>query len=597
MKIIVVDNINWSKEGFSYPEIEAFISYHELPISWAITECEKHINKDVCYLINVHCVFNTGKEQEENTLLQNQSGVDFYRHLLNLYSEKEKKLKVAFFSPLPLGKLLGENQKPENEILNAYPFIEVPTEWKEFVTKIFSINESNWASFNNASENLLSGWALSDKEEINSSDKKIVFIDDQNEQWKTSLENIFSKTSQSKSPIEILPYNKEAEPKGEFSLSKLDASFKTKVKQADLIISDFYLEENHEINYWMNKKELEQKSGFKLFNEIKKENKGVPVVMHTSSNKISYYKIFDSYGIDNWFIKDVRPDSSKEEKKENYLTLKKSLEEILSNDYYKILGYYWEQIKKVENLNSAKWWFTANNNRTKIQWDIELADIATKELFVQILKSSWFAIRRLINREEVFEEIYANGNNGFVKDSFTANAVCSNLAKIIELLNINSGDKGFSLVTNVLINMRNASSHATDYTAFNIDDAIIFMDYLLKILNFTGDVTSFSNNWKDTFIKRSYDKEGLNQFEYSLFWVYLQFHKEDCSKDCLKHGFPLLEKRLQELFYDANTKGFIATVKNKTADLGKLNIFFKNTRGSNFKLVRNRNQKFEIEIN
>lgn len=551
MKIIVVDNINWQ---ISYSEIEAFIAYQGFPISWVIGECEQYLKKDVCYLINVHCVFNTGKVKDENTLLQDQSGVVFYRHLLKIYSEQERKLKVAFFSPIPREKLLNESQKPENEVLNIYPFIEIPTEWNEFVSKIYSLKESDWTSLNNASENLLSGWALSNKNGINSFGKKILFIDDQNEQWKTTLENIFSKSSQSKSIIEILPYDKGAEPKGEFSLSKLDASFKVKVRQYDLIISDFYLEENHEINHWMNKIELEQKSGFKLFNEIKKENKGVPVVMHTSSNKISYYKIFDSYGIDNWFIKDARPDSSKEEKKESYLTLKKSLEEILSKDYYKELVFYWNKVLELERKNDL-WWIESSNadeqqeRKTNAdKFEIILADATTKKIIVKILKSSWFAIRRLLNREVVFEE-NSEEENTLIFDHFTANSICSNLGKIFELLNIKSNTKRLSILVTFLTQIRNSSSHSYEYELLTIDDALICFDYFLFGLLSGKSISELQTKFpgQGDFLKTSFDDNLKSVFPYQLFWLYFQFNDRHCSENSFLQKSKL-KKRTKELY-------------------------------------------------
>lgn len=570
MKIIVIDNINWKEAendfAFHYNEIEAFIVYPGFHIKEVINEaCSQYINQDVCYLINVHCVFATENKIEEATLLQEQTGVDFYRHLLKLYSDYDKELKVAFFSPIIKDKLLSDSQHPENAIISFYPFIEIPAEWKTFTDIIFNV--TSWAKFNNASENFLAGWALNERQPINCNGKKVIFIDDQNEQWKTSFEHIFPANSEGKREIEVLPYNKAADPQREFSISKLDAGFKSKVEKADLIVSDFYLEEDHQDNYWMNRKELLQTSGFKLYNEIKKVNKGVPVVMHTLSNKISYYKVFDSYGIDNWFIKDIRANASRHERKENFLSLKNSIEEILSKDYYKELAFYWTKILDVER-RSDLWWLESSNATEQAErkrngdiFELTLADAETKKIIVQILKSSWFALRRLLNREDVFENI-ADENHDLINDHFTANSICSNLNKVFELLDIESGGKSkrLSILVTFLKQVRNSSSHS-EYNILTIDDAIIYLDYLLFGLLSGARISNLQSAFpgKDDFLKTSFDDNLKTAFSYQLFWLYFQFNDRPCSNNSYLQKAKL-KRRTKELYSIVSSTNLFTSV-------------------------------------
>lgn len=563
MKIVVIDNAAWD---YPQEEIQEVIPVNGGLIEWALDDCkQRHFNSDVCYLINVHCVFNSIKSKDENTLLQDQSGVDFYRHLLKLYAEYNKELKVAFFSPIPKDKLLSDSQHPENAIIGFYPFIEIPTEWKTFTDKIFKV--TSWAKFNNASENFLAGWALNERQPITCNGKKVIFIDDQNEQWKTSFEEVFPENAEGKREIEVLPYNKAADPQREFSISKLDVSFKSKVEKADLIVSDLYLEEDHQVNYWMNRRELLQTSGFKLYNEIKKVNKGVPVVMHTLSNKISYYKIFDSYGIDNWFIKDIRANASKHERKENFLSLKNSIEEILSKDYYKELAFYWNKILDVER-RSDLWWLESSNATEQADrkrdgdiFELNLADAETKKIIVQILKSSWFALRRLLNREDVFENI-ADENHDLINDHFTANSICSNLNKVFELLDIESGGKSkrLSILVTFLKQVRNSSSHS-EYNILTIEDAIIYLDYLLFGLLSGSRISNLQSAFpgKDDFLKTSFDDNLKTAFSYQLFWLYFQFNDRPCSNNSFLQK-DKLKRRTKELYSIVSSTNLFTSV-------------------------------------
>jgi CheY-like chemotaxis protein len=570
-KIIAIDNIPWDLpfEGLEKVIYVQGFTMQEI-IEEEITPIKKEQEKnktDLVYLINVHCAFSISKTK--NTFLQNQSGIDFYRQLLLLYSDCSEKLRVAFFSPLPRKELL--RQKPENGVLEFHELIESPFSWNTCVQKI---EKWKWNTFNNASENLLSGYGLFKQDKVKTSDKRVAFIDDQSEEWKTTFNEIFEIKPMTGKKIEFLNYDKDETSDGIFSSTKIK-DFKTKIKQADLIISDFYLEETHEPNYWQSSEELKEKSGFKLFNEIRKENKGVPVVMHTSSNKISYYKLFDMHGVDNWLIKDIRPDASKDERKESYFAFKKSFEYIFQNPYYEYLKELWKKISELESLAQKTWWFSNSNFSTFIPanapvninesrkkiigkgnyshlecWHVKQADFEAKKQIVKIIKSSWFAIRRLLNRETVFEQISEDDSEGLVFDSFTPNAICNNLGKCLEMLNIKSGNIRFSYLTNSLINIRNSASHSTDYQYYRLDDAIIYLDYLLKILLFKTRkedeleiVNEFRHEWlneeEGDFIKRATDKEGYDQYECSMFWIYIQFYNQEFSAKDSKFGHHL----------------------------------------------------------
>ena len=260
------------------------------------------------YVIDVHCVFTNNKKQLK---LQDQGGVTIYRQLLQKFDGNQDKLKVVFYSPISQEDLV--KLKPENYVLSLLPLVECKYEEGQFESELARIiSDNKFPLFNNASENLLSGWALfradNNRKENDfvetqykhktPTDKPrvITFIDDEINEWRETYSKIFEQGKN----IRLIMYQKEKHPFWEFSEEKID-NLKNHVMQSALIVSDFYLQENHAPNTWLSNKQLEDKSGFKLFNAIKgggyKDgiHKGVPYIMYTSSNKIQYYQYLDAH--------------------------------------------------------------------------------------------------------------------------------------------------------------------------------------------------------------------------------------------------------------------------------------------------------------
>ncbi len=146
---------------------------------------------DVVYVIDVHFQYEQVGQVIE---LQEQGGVDVYRHLLAHYAGKSESLRVVFYSPIPKEELV--RLRPENYVLNLLPFAEgsYSEDFAGHLDRI--IAERNWPQFNNASENLLSGWSLASKEGIRAGSPpepiatdghKVLVIDDEMPQWETAL--------------------------------------------------------------------------------------------------------------------------------------------------------------------------------------------------------------------------------------------------------------------------------------------------------------------------------------------------------------------------------------------------------------------------
>ena len=474
------------------------------------------------FIIDVHCSFKKAEK------LQQQGGVIIYRHLLKMFEGKQDKLKVVFYSPISKDDLV--KLKPENYVLKLLPFIECIYEEGQFErdlsNEITKYEKEGWVQFNNASENLLSGWALTNKEKIekgqypekiNTNGKKILFIDDQQGEWKSVYSIIFENTT-----VLLIKNGKGKEIQSQVAYrQKLKSGWnyfvsltKTAIKQSpDLILSDFYLEENHDVSKWKDISEIQKISGYKLFNEIRILAPSIPYVFHTSSNKASIYKFLDANGVDDWIVKDVRTESSKEEKQESFEIFKYSLESFLRTANYKRMNKLWDSIVTIEDSS-----FKSSINSNIFE--------SNKDAIIILLKSSWLALRRLLNREELFEKNLI-GLEDFREDAFTTTAICNNLGKILEILECtnektikkNRTEYKRPFKESFLIQMRHEASHSNSFGEFRIEDALIYFFILFEALQNKFIITS---SFKFDFHKKS-PKES---YKFSLFWQYIQFYNE-----------------------------------------------------------------------
>ncbi len=600
MKIVVIDNLEWDSANI------ADADFQKNQLAWSVSTFNKNIgsvkeeleivkdddilkNENIhCYLINVHCAIYRKKnklEYEKETPFQTQAGVAIYRELLNIYKDSSEKLQVIFFSPYANNSEPLIRKKLENLVLAQLEFLEVPFTWKQVQTKFEQYNKP---VFNNASENLLSGYGIHRSQnpttaKVAVGKKKILFIDDQSNEWEATFSEIFNENA-----LLHLPYKNQTEFRKALAngnvLKEVKNSLSNKSNPSNIILSDFYLNENHEPAKWMNQESIEQISGFNLFHSVKAtdKGKGIPYIMHTSSNKIPYYKIFDQQGVDDWIVKDTRPNATAIEKRDNYLLFKKTIETVSKNNIYKKLQDLWENIQKVKNINTNKWWYSPEYDATLIvpittdgrekmlfaPVNNERSEYCnfTKGDVVSILESSWFAIRRQINSETDYE---GDANES---ERFLATSICNNLGKIAEMLGVRSGAKSFSYLTNFLLQVRNSASHASDNEYFELNDVFICLDYLLYALINCNTLRDFQDAFPDGFIAthKKISEDNYYIFPCGLLWLYLQFYNSEHSKNC-NYGREAMKTRIFKLHKTIVNKGVIEEVINQTKDDSKLN--------------------------
>lgn len=589
MKVVVIDSIQW------YDASIADADFKTDQLAWSVATFQKNFGsireelegvKDVilknenahCYLINVHCAIYRLKDIKDNTIFervtpyQAQAGVDIYRELLHIYRDCSEKLRVVFFSPYASPELLFK-KKPENMILKHLEYLQVPFTWKQVQDKFEQYNKP---VFNNASENLLSGYALYHNQhpinsKVSTGKKRILFIDDQSNEWKAVFNEIFHEDR-----IVNLPYNNQEELRQNLANGQVEEYVKSKLSGCQMILSDFYLKENHDPGKWMNRENIEKISGFDLFHKIRATPKGkaIPYIMLTSSNKIPYYKVFEQNGVDDWLVKDVRPNSTKSEKLDSYILFKKTIEGVCQKSAYDTLQKLWLDITSIKNLNTDKWWYSPNYDSNKLLREFTsfrpVNDISnrhetrfkhTKDDVVKILVTSWNAIREHVNRETSLDENNYKLNKSD-SEHFVSAAICNSIGKVIEMLGIKSGDIGFSFLTNFLLQVRNCASHSDDHEYFCLEDAFICLSYLVYGLNNYNTVNDFTTCFKDEFIVKGKTDQAEDNFPCGLLWLYLQLYNSESTrnKSDLKIFKESVKRRIVTLYKQATVKGQVKVV-------------------------------------
>lgn len=533
MKIVVIDNFDWITAGAAFytekPDIvdTSSSTFEEVIEYLSYLRDDK---TDQIYLINVHCVFNVGKSKRKYNF-QQQNGVAIYRHLLNIYEDNQEKLKVAFFSPITVEDLIKLNS--ENAILEHHPFFYVPFNWNNCIAELQS--KTDWKYFNNASENLLSGWSFNGRTKIYSTGKNIVVIDDQIAEWKAVFDTVFDNPRS----LYYALYQKNEAPNNEFSLKKIiDPNFRTKVHQADLIMSDFYLQESHEADIWKTFGQLENISGYRLYKQIIENiNGGIPVLIHSSSNKVRYYQFLDRSGIDDWSAKDIRLDVPNPQKQFNYECIKNSIERFMVGEHaeiYEHLKDFWRRIEKLKNLNTANWWYSNKDNRENA--NDKRATKTEKKYIIDILTDAYFAIRAYLKREDLLAKSFSSKDN-----NFTASAIISNLGNIYELLGYSqkSADlTGLNLHLRFFFATRNAASHYASYRYLSIEDALIYFHYWLLALEDveTNASTKFA-------VDGQFHIEQPEKSKFRMLYIWIQFYNSSNRPKTIPEKF---EKRINE---------------------------------------------------
>lgn len=533
------------------------------------------VSSSTIYIIDVHTeLLLNGKSLK----LLDQGGVIIYRFLLHKFKDHQDKLKVVFYSPLTQKQLVSI--KPENFILNLLPFIECTYLGKDtfegLLEDITTFYESEgWPQFNNASENLLSGWAIVNKKAIKSlkyNDVKIklndvhklLIFDDEAILWKAVYYTLFresdyeiaiANTGKGKY-VDTLNYIFENGWNFENEKKVINPNIKNfmKNKWLDsnyLIITDFYLTENHLPETLLSPQELKQKSGSKLFKLIREINPAKPIVFHTTSNKVFYYKYFDQLGVDDWIVKSPMPYLSENEKVANFEYFQATLRFFYKPEnllLYNKLQHFINEIHEIKALDV--WWKnpTIGNDINKIN-----PDIIYRQLF-----DSFYALRRYLNREYIYERATSEF---YDKEYSVVTSIINSLYKVKEYIDnkLLSSKKYVILVEknwilNFLEVVRNLASHIREKEKFEIADALVYFDLIilyLKEIRFTDN--PFERlNFRFVVNNDFREIKTIYGFDHSLVILYLtvylmSFNRHITSEDFHSIFKNNLENKINEL--------------------------------------------------
>lgn len=423
----------------------------------------EHQDGNTVFVIDVHCTF---KQAEK---LQQQGGVIIYRHLLNKFKDCQDKLKVVFYSPIPKEDLV--KLKPENYVLRLMPFVECKYEGKEqfegeLSAEIAKYEKEDWVQFNNASENLLSGWALMEQKEINLQGMNVLAIDDQFTEWSMTYNTIFTNYTLISPKYKSQRGFQDAWRNG----NATDEIMKC-LEKSSLILSDLYLYEPHESDIWKNPDYIKSISGYVTFEAVRNSKPAIPVIFHSSSNKIRNYKNLASLICDGYVVKDIRANSSASDKLNTYTEFQTAISETV-NDF----GHVWvhQLFDFLQSNNSSKWWVQRINN--KYVSDKKKASETIKE-FTDLLKYILLAYKQLLNQNTEFTKLFYSGAviNPY---SFTVANIIQSCGRLDELMDgIHNAELEF------LINLRHQAAHADNYHLYQANDAKIAVALLFKTLS------------------------------------------------------------------------------------------------------------------
>ncbi|MBE7516113.1 MAG: hypothetical protein HS105_05825 [Chloracidobacterium sp.] len=534
---------------------------------------DSHFDGETIFVIDVHCRIH------EKDNLQDQAGLTVYRYLLKCFTGRQDKLKVIFYSPIPVANLI--KNKPENYVLKVLPFVEckyacestfIPADdeadgavKKEnyacgnlFERDLISILvKDKWPQFNNASENLLSGWALVNKEKIqdgNDSDGKLrlnemslLIIDDELASWAHTYQCIFHGTNL---PIDKLPSQqkfKEVWNNGNGIESWLELA-----KRSDAILSDLYIEENHEdTNPYKSISDLEKISGYKLFKRIKEEYPYLPYMMFTLSNKVWNADAFRSEGVWAWAVKETSLDTTRENKKAQFEHFEACIKKLVDPEcrFYAKVWKRLLELKKAEH--TTLWWHTKEQDSVKI---IEECILVLDTVFSQ---RSTFETKKVADFE-----------------GRLCSVVLNNIGGLCEVLEINpdSGKQNVSLVASYIWRVRSFYSHKLSYRRAKPLEVLFCVDLFIGLLlldnsSFEG-LETRKMLWKDDGRPDNANINYFRQFDSFISECGITFVRE--IRDSLADRFKDVNYDVISDFYDRRIAEEKRKVKSANAALAAL---------------------------
>lgn len=430
---------------------------------------DKYKNGAFVFIIDVHCIFDGVKK------LQEQGGVIIYRHLLKQFKECQDKLKVIFYSPIAAKYLV--RLKPENYVLNLLPLIElfpIDKEGKNWSfeddLKPFIDENYNFPQFNNASENLLSGWAAVNREKIkngNDDEAKIklknsnvLIIDDEFSQWAVTYLTIFDLQTGN---INFPPYNSQIEFRREWKEGRAIDFICDGAKGSDVVLSDLYIEENHEdTKPYKLREDIEKISGFELLEKIKEKYPYLPYMMFTTSNKIWNAEAFQSEGIWAWAVKENSVNVSEEDKKAQFEHFADCIKKIV-NPEWKFVSRIWKALIDLKSQNLSSYWWYKNRQ--------EAGEV------LKILNNCLRILDLIYSQRAMFETKYVTDFDA--RQSFQ---IFNNLGGLCEILEINYKGYKQKTVGCYIYHLRSFYSHKLFYKTANPLEAIFCIDMLLNLL-------------------------------------------------------------------------------------------------------------------
>lgn len=367
------------------------------------------------FLIYVHCIFDSVTDRDA------QGGVLVYRHLLKRFEDNFDKLKVIFYSPLSQEELV--KSKPENYILKLLPFIKVPqvldesSEWN-FQTELKAIIDgNNFPKFNNASENLLSGWSMANPKgtKIASDDKALLVIDDEWKEWQETYKTILRRE-----PVYLLSDAIDIKSEYQKLGNKNDRSFEillsASLKEYDFIISDLYLWEDHETMRWKTEQIIEGISGLILFRKVRESEPLIPVLVNSTSTKFKIFETLSKLGANAQLAKDTRPDASSQEKLDNYKQF-----EVFIKRFVKQFGDCW--------LNDF-YRSCSDQTRWKGSW---INDVSKKQEILDILKGAILGYKHASVFSKEYLDKFFRGNV-VSAESLIVSPVIGGVGKVFDVL-------------------------------------------------------------------------------------------------------------------------------------------------------------------
>ena len=424
------------------------------------------------YIIDVHSTFPYGGQGGRRRLkAQEQGGVIIYRHLLEHFKGNQDKLKVIFYSPLTARHLTS--LKPDNYVLNLLPFVELfPADqgvnhtagWTFEAALQAKISENNFPQFNNASENLLSGWAWSGANKIDLKGKKLLVIDDEWEQWQAVYRVMFSGS--------VDYFLKDtADIKAEFK--KLDDNtfphlMRGSLAQYDLIISDLYLWENHETDKWKTEDFINSISGFLLLKLIRDIEPAIPVIFHTTSTKFRIYETLSALGSDGQVPKNVSSKPWLADKIDTYQLFLRAVANTTDNYSGCWLNEFYRFVSD-DKGNCGTWWRKRLINEP----------VKTKEV-KDLIRHAILGYKNLMvhygGRERKYLKAFFSGNE-IDPVAMSASGIINNLGKIKEVINDRNNPE-----LQFISKLRDQGSHATNYHLYRLDDVKIILVLLFQTL-------------------------------------------------------------------------------------------------------------------